>query len=89
MHDCSYYLQNRIYILQWLFYYSILIFMKNKIRHSCSTFNTENFALFMLEYNFQPVVTSFVSIALIMMVSMMTIVGINRTVLPILIVTKM
>ena len=48
-------------------------FMQNMISCRCSTFNKVNPAPFMLEYDFQPVVTSLASIALNMMIVMMTI----------------
>ena len=52
---------------------------------SFSTFNKANPAPLMLEYDFQPVVTSFASVALIMMIMMRMIsdsTGLNCSVLP-------
>ena len=46
--------------------------MQKVISCSLSILNKANLVPFMLEYDFQPVVTGFIKIALIMMILMMT-----------------
>ena len=53
--------------------------MQNVIQCSFSTFSKVNPAAVMLEYNLQPVVTSFISIVLIIMMIMMMMIGMSRS----------
>ena len=66
--------QIRYTICQLRFYGDCFIrvprfFIQNVISFSYSNFNKANPAPFMLKYNLQPVVTSFISIAVIMMMT--------------------
>ena len=61
-------------IFEGWFYYSILIFHAKHDKLQLLNFYKANPALFMLEYDFHPIITSFTNIALITIIMMKEIV---------------